>query len=68
MTNPLTHVAVRVVLYALSLIPVPILAWLAGWGVMIEDGAIIIQIEALIGAVVGALSLSAGIFARWGTR
>jgi hypothetical protein len=68
MQNPLSYVAVRLVLYALSLIPVSVLAGLAGWGVEIHEGAIIIQIETLIGAIFGGLALTGGIFARFGTR
>ena len=68
LTNPLQSVTVRLVLYALSLIPLPLISWLAGWGVTIEGGEITIQIEALIAAIFGAFSLTAGIFARFGTR
>jgi hypothetical protein len=68
LTNPFKLVAVRIVLYALSLIPMSLLAALAGWGVTIDGGTITISIEALIGAIFGALSLSAGIFKVWGTR
>jgi hypothetical protein len=67
-TNPLHHVAVRIALYALSLLPIPVVAGLAGWGVAIDGGTITIQIEALIAAVFGAFSLSAAIFKGWGTR
>jgi hypothetical protein len=68
LTNPLQLVAVRIALYALSLIPMSALAWLAGWGVTVDGGTITISVEALIGAVFGALSLSAGVFRFWGTR
>jgi hypothetical protein len=68
MQNPLSYVAVRLILYALSLIPVPVLAGLAGWGVTITDGAIIIQVETLVLAVASGLALTGGIFARFGTR
>lgn len=68
LANPLHHVTIRLIIYALSLIPVPLLAGLAGWGVSIDGGAITIQIEAMIAALFGAFSLTAGIFARFGTR
>jgi len=68
MNNPLHYVAVRLVLYALSLIPVPVVAAMTGWGVTIDGGAIIIQTEVLVAALFGAAAVTGGVFRQWGTR
>jgi hypothetical protein len=68
LTNPMHYVVIRIALYALSLLPMGLVAGLAGWGVTIDGGTITIQIETLIAGVFGALALSGGIFAKWGTR
>jgi hypothetical protein len=68
MTNPLHYVAVRIIIYALSLLPLAALEAMAGWGVMIQDGVIVIEVEALVRAILGALVLSGGVYRIWGKR
>lgn len=62
------NVIVRIVLYVLSpLIPAAV-ALLPGWGISYADGALTVQVETLVGAVVAGLGLSGAVFARWGVR
>lgn len=62
------NVYVRLIIYVLSPILTTLAALLSGYGVSYADGVLSIHVEALAVAVVAALPISGGIFARWGVR
>ncbi|WP_323041162.1 hypothetical protein [Gemmobacter sp.] len=64
----MTNVYVRLIIYILSPILTTLAGLLAGYGVTYADGVLSIHTEALAVAVVAAMPISGGIFARWGVR
>lgn len=68
----LENVFVRLVLYCLSPVVGTLAGWGVGWIVISFDGVdwitIKFSVQGFVGALVAALGLSGGIFAKFGTR
>lgn len=64
----MNSVVVRIILYVLSPLIPAMLALIPGWGITYDGGAITIQLETLVTAVVAAFGLSGAVFARWGVK
>ncbi|MBT9386340.1 hypothetical protein KM176_23785 [Pseudooceanicola sp. CBS1P-1] len=64
----MTNIYVRLILYVLSPLLTALVALLPGWGIGFGDGVLTIDLSTLAGALVAALGLSAGVFAKWGIK
>ena len=64
----MNNLYVRMALYILSPILTSLVPLIAGFGVDYSDGVVSVDLEALLGAVVGAAGLSGAVLAKWGIK